>query len=77
MLLPPVIDEKKCNGCGKCVDICPTDVFFGSKKGKIPFITYPEECWHEGACVIDCPEGAIRLRTPLGRLVVYKRTDKK
>ena len=71
--MPPIIDKEKCNGCGKCVDICPMDVFFGSKEGEIPVITYLEECWHEGACVDDCPiEGAIRLRLPLPATLLYK-----
>ena len=71
--MPPVIDKEKCNGCGKCVEICPMDVFFGSKEGKVPVLTFPEECWHEGACVDDCPvEGAIRLRLPIPAMVLYK-----
>ena len=71
--MPPIIDKEKCNGCGKCVDICPMDVFFGSKEEEVPNITYPEECWHEGACVDDCPiAGAVRLRLPLPATVLYK-----
>ena len=71
--MPPIINNELCNGCGKCVEICPTDVFFGSKEEQIPVITYPEECWHEAACVIDCPvNGAIKLRTPLPMTIVYK-----
>jgi len=71
--MPPVIDESKCTGCGKCVNICSEDVFVGSKKKEIPVVTYPEECWHCNACVFECPvEGAIRLRIPLPLLICYK-----
>ena len=71
--MPPVINEDECSSCGKCVDICSEDVFFGSKKREIPTVTYPEECWHCNACVLDCPgEGAIRLRIPLPLMIVYK-----
>jgi len=71
--MPPVIDESKCTGCGKCVNICSEDVFFGSKKKEIPVVTYPEECWHCNACVFECPvKGAIRLRIPLPLLICYK-----
>jgi len=72
-IMPPVINEDKCTSCGKCFDICSEDVFFGSKKREIPVITYPDECWHCNACVLDCPvEGAIRLRIPLPIAIVYK-----
>ncbi len=71
--MPPVIEKGTCVGCGKCVDICTEDVFFGSKKKKIPVVAYPEECWHCKACVDICPkEGAIRLRIPLPMMVCYK-----
>ncbi len=71
--MPPIIDKEKCNRCGRCVDVCPDDVFLGSKKGELPGISYPEECWHCSACVVECPiEGAIRLRIPLPAMVLYK-----
>jgi len=71
--MPPLIDEDKCNACGICGDVCPQDVFFGSPKKEIPTITYPEECWHCNACVLDCPaEGAIVLRIPFPMQIVYK-----
>ena len=71
--MPPIINKNRCKACGICVNICPQDVFFGSKKKKIPVITYPEECWHCNACVLDCPqEGAIRLRIPLPMSICYR-----
>ena len=71
--MPPVLDKEKCVRCGKCVDLCPQDVFFGSEEKKTPAVTYPEECWHCNACVLDCPkEGAIQVRVPLPMLLCYK-----
>lgn len=71
--MPPVINEDKCKACGKCSDICPQDVFFGSEKKKVPVVSYPEECWHCGACTLDCPvEGTIRLRIPLPMMLCKK-----
>jgi len=71
--MPPVLDNNKCTMCGKCVDVCPDDVFFGSQSKNFPIITYPEECWHCNACVQDCPvEGAITLRIPLPLSICYK-----
>jgi adenylylsulfate reductase subunit B len=70
--MPPIIDKDKCNGCGRCVEICPTDVFFGSEKKKIPVVTYPDQCWHENACVRECPKEAIKLRLPLPMMLIYR-----
>ena len=42
--MPPVINVEKCNACGICADICPTDVFHVEKKETMPAIRYPEEC---------------------------------
>ena len=71
--MPPVLNKDICEGCGNCVDICQSDVFFGSKKGEVPSVSYPEECWHCNACVFECPvEGAIRLRIPLPMTILHK-----
>jgi adenylylsulfate reductase subunit B len=64
--MPPVIDKKLCNCCGICYNICPQDVFsFDKKQKQVPAIAYPEECWYCGACVVDCPKGAVSLKLPL------------
>ena len=71
--MPPIIDDEKCTACGTCVDVCPQDVFFGSEEGEIPVVSYPEECWHCDACVLECPvEGAVTLRIPLPAMILYK-----
>ena len=71
--MPPVIEKETCIRCGKCVDICTEDVFFGSEKKDTPRVTYPGECWHCNACVETCPEkGSIWLRIPLPMMVCYK-----
>ena len=71
--MPPIINKRKCIACGVCVNVCPQDVFFGSQKKQTPVVSYPEECWHCNACVVDCPvKGAIKLRIPLPMQIVYK-----
>lgn len=70
--MPPIIDKTRCNACGICVNVCPQDVFFESRKKEVPVITYPEECWHCNACVMDCPQEAVELRTPLPMSICYK-----
>ena len=71
--MPPVIDANKCLRCGRCVDVCPMDVFYGSKKGEVPVPYYAEECWHAEACALHCPAGAIDFRIPLTMIVPVKR----
>lgn len=71
--MPPIIYPEKCKHCGKCVDVCPSDVFFGSAKGELPEAAYSDECWHCNACVDACPaKGAISLRIPLPLMVLCK-----
>ena len=70
--MPPIINKDHCTACGMCVDICPMDVFFDSNKKEIPVVSYPEECKHCDSCVIDCPEEAIQLRTPMFMFIPYK-----
>jgi len=61
--MPPKIDPKKCLNCGKCVEVCPTDILRGGKG--TPIVDYPDECWHCGACMMDCPTNAISLVLPI------------
>jgi NAD-dependent dihydropyrimidine dehydrogenase PreA subunit len=63
--MPPIIDSEKCEYCAVCVEICPEDVFFGSKDKEEPDVIYPEECSHCAACVVDCPTEALSLYFPL------------
>jgi adenylylsulfate reductase subunit B len=68
--MPPIFDEK-CISCFKCVEICPGDIL-REENGK-PIVAYPDECWHCGACMIDCKYEAIRLNLPLWMRPVVKR----
>lgn len=69
--MPPIITKGKCNACGTCAEICPTDVFRTVRKGEPPMVMYPEECWHCNACVLDCKQSAVTLRLPLPAMMLY------
>jgi len=67
------IDENKCQGCGICTKICPTQAcgrgpIGGAKKefleleDIIPTITDAEKCSYCGLCVFMCPWDAITLK---------------
>ena len=61
--MPPIIDRGLCSACGICEDICPGDVI--AMVDEQPKLAYPDECFHCGACLLDCPEEAISYRIPL------------
>jgi len=52
-----VIIESKCTVCGKCVEVCPENVFVRHHDRVLP--AYLERCSKCGLCVPACPEGAI------------------
>jgi len=53
----PVVDDKKCNLCGKCGEICQFKaiVVIGDK-----VLSFPELCHSCGGCMAVCPEDAIK-----------------
>ena len=68
--MPPKFNEN-CISCFKCVEICPGDIL---REGpERPLVAYPDECWHCGACMMDCPAEAIRLDLPIWMRPVAKR----
>jgi len=58
--MPPVFDKGKCIGCGICEDICMADAI-RLTESNAPYVKYPHECWHCGACRMDCPTKAISI----------------
>ena len=52
----PEVDEKKCNLCGKCGEICQFKAIIVIGETVLPF---PELCHSCGGCMEVCPEGAI------------------
>ncbi|MHC6180433.1 ATP-binding protein [Clostridium sp. JNZ X4-2] len=53
------IDEKKCNGCGLCVNACHENAI-ELLNGKAQLIS-DEYCDGLGDCLPECPEGAINI----------------
>ena len=63
--MPPIIDNEKCTKCGMCVEACPVDVYYGSNPKGVPIVSHGVDCFFCGACLLECPPGAITLRYPL------------
>jgi ferredoxin len=71
----PFIVEENCNGCGKCVALCPVEAMtlvssndpdnLNRKKAKL----HPEICLGCGICINGCSKKAVELR-PLKKRVI-------
>jgi NAD-dependent dihydropyrimidine dehydrogenase PreA subunit len=55
----PEINMDLCNGCGTCVETCPSGAV--ALIDRRPVIVHPEDCAYCGDCEDLCPEGAISL----------------
>ena len=51
------IENDKCIACGRCVDICPANIF--SKEEKRITLQYEDSCIGCGHCVSVCPQESI------------------
>ncbi len=61
--------EDKCSGAADCVQVCPSDVLQMDGKRRKVVIARPEQCIQCGACVVQCPESALRFRYADGSVV--------
>jgi ferredoxin len=58
------LSTKKCIGCGKCMEVCPHDVFnMEEKKARI---INKDLCMECGACAKNCPSDAITVEAGVG-----------
>ena len=58
------INASKCTGCGKCVEVCPHQVFaLEDKKAKL--INF-DACMECGACAKNCPAAALYVDAGVG-----------
>lgn len=53
------IDTEKCQGCGECIDICPSEVL--ELKDEKAVVANPDECSGCESCVEVCEEDAITV----------------
>ena len=58
------INSDLCNGCGKCLEVCPHAVYeMEDKKAKT---VRPRDCMECGACQLNCEQGAIQVESGVG-----------
>jgi ferredoxin len=57
-------DPAKCTGCGRCVQVCPGEVF-RMQEGKASIIDR-DRCMECGACALNCDFGALAVNAGVG-----------
>jgi len=59
-----VLDHARCNGCGRCEEVCPHAVIsVVNRKATVMRRGYCMQC---GACRMNCPTDAIEVSTGVG-----------
>jgi NAD-dependent dihydropyrimidine dehydrogenase PreA subunit len=55
-------DPEKCTGVWQCYEVCPTSCWAPDMEARKATFHDGDHCIACGACVLQCPEGAIELR---------------
>ena len=55
---------EKCTGCGKCIEVCPHNVF-AMENNRI-FLADKNSCMECGACAKNCPMSAVAVEAGVG-----------
>jgi NAD-dependent dihydropyrimidine dehydrogenase PreA subunit len=59
----------RCTGAAECVKVCPRNVLHMNGPERHVQIERPEDCLLCGACIVQCPDDALRFRFEDGRVV--------
>jgi adenylylsulfate reductase, subunit B len=80
--MPTFVYMTRCDGCGHCVDICPSDIMHIDTTYRRAYNIEPNMCWECYSCVKACPHHAVDVRgyadfAPLGHSVRVDRDEEK
>jgi len=56
-----LIDQAACVSCGRCVEICPVDVFRSRAEDQRAYVAYPDDCSGCHFCAQECPVACIAI----------------
>ncbi|MBW1988584.1 MAG: 4Fe-4S binding protein [Deltaproteobacteria bacterium] len=54
-------NPRRCRACGRCMDVCPLEVFEKDPETQKIRPAKPRACFSCGACKMQCPQGALEL----------------
>lgn len=57
MAFKTTVDDKKCNGCEECIEVCSIGVL--EMRGDKAFVAHPDDCVGCQSCVDACRQDAI------------------
>jgi NAD-dependent dihydropyrimidine dehydrogenase PreA subunit len=60
------LDRERCNDCGLCLAVCPSDVFRRRPSDGHVVIAFADDCQTCFTCELDCPRAALHV-DPLRR----------
>jgi len=75
--MPTFVYMTRCDGCGYCVDICPSDIMHIDTTYRRAYNIEPNMCWECCACVKACPQNGYADFAPLGHSVRVLREEEK
>lgn len=58
------LDQSACVGCGRCLEVCPHQVFVLAEKRAS--LSDRDACMECGACALNCPAKAITVDAGVG-----------
>jgi len=68
-LLKVILDEKKCKGAGFCEQVCPRNCYAVDIDRHVATIKRADWCVQCGACIVQCPFGALYFKHPEGKII--------
>ncbi|HSM93970.1 MAG TPA: mercury methylation ferredoxin HgcB [Anaeromyxobacteraceae bacterium] len=58
------LEAERCNGCGRCVEVCPHGVF--AIPDRRAAVVDRDACMECGACQRNCAQGALTVQAGVG-----------